>query len=108
MAVFIGGNLNKNDVAVQVFGYEVNSSMATTISIVNLERIFFHVANNFADKAIWVRLYPAAQDNIKRGIFLNGKEQGRTDWDMPSGAIYTGEISVVAEEDTHDIYVTEY
>jgi len=108
MTEVIGSNSSRGDEVTQVDSYVLNSATAIIIAVTNERRLFFHVDNNFSDKAAWVRLYPAAQDNIKRGIFINGKEQGRTDWEMPPGSIYTGEISAIAEEGVPTIYVTEY
>lgn len=108
MTALIGSNRSTNNEAVQVESYLLNSATATVIATANEERLFFHVDNNFSDKAAWVRLYPAAQDDIKQGIFVNGKEQGRTHWETPSSVMYTGEISAIAEEGTPTIYVTEY
>jgi len=108
MTDIIGTNSSRNDTSVQVTSYTLNSLTAGLVSVANERRIFIHFDNNFSDKAVWIRLYPAAQDNIKQGIFINGKEQGRTEWSMPAGAMYTGEISAIAEEGNPTIYVTEY
>ncbi len=108
MAEKIGRNRNTNDNADVSGAIALNSSTATTVSSANDERIFFHVDNDNAANGFWVRLYPAAQDNLKQGIFVTGKTGNRSFWDMPIDNIYTGEISAISVAANPDAYVTEY
>ena len=108
MAVTIGRNRNRNDEASVNDGITLNSTTSTVIAAANPDRIAFHVNNNFSDKACWVKLQPAATDNDKKGIFLNEKEKGRTDWSMTPDNVYTGEISAIADSGSPVVYITEY
>ena len=103
----IGRNLNTTDTAVSdIIG--LSNTVAVTIQAANNDRIFFHVNNDNASHAFWLRLYPAAQDNIKQGIYISSKAGTTTSWEMPSDQIYRGEISAIAVTDSPDAYVTEY
>ena len=108
MALEIGGNTNTNDTAVVADGITLNATTSTIIAAANTDRIFFHVDNNFSDKAVWIKLQAASVDNDDKGIFLNEKEKGVTKWEMPPDNIYTGEISAIADEGAPVVYVTEY
>jgi hypothetical protein len=110
----IGRNQNTNDIAV-VTTYTVNSTTATTISAVNLDRISFevHLDPDSTDVEVLVRLYPAADDNLKRGNALVRDTFGayslfKPDWRMQSDNMYTGEISAISVSGNVDIHVTEY
>lgn len=108
MALTTGRNRNANDVASISSGTTLNSTTSVVIAVANPDRIAFHVNNNFSDKACWVKLQTAATDNDKKGIFLNEKEKGSTEWDMPADNIYTGEISAIADSGNPVVYITEY
>jgi len=103
----IGKNRNTND---QSSSNEVslNSSTAVTISGEDLRRVMIDVNNNDNAQGFWLRLYPASQDNTKHGIFITSKNGSRPFWTMPSGDIYTGEISAIADGGAPTAYVTEY
>ena len=107
MARRTGRNRNTNTDAVTT-SVSLNSSTATTIQAENLNRMFFNVNNNNGTQAFWVRLYPAAQDNTKHGIFVSARTGSTSSWEMPSDNIYTGEISAIADNDSPIAYVTEY
>ena len=85
----------------------LNSTTAVTISVANADRVFFHVNNNNSNNAFWVRLYPAAQDDTKHGIYVSGKNGLKNWWDMQEGEKYTGEISAIAELDSPIAHITE-
>ena len=104
----IGRNININDTATVADGITLNATTSTVIAVANADRIFFHVDNNFSDKAVWIKLQAAGVDNDDKGIFLNEKEKGATKWEMPPDNIYTGEISAIADDGNPTIYVTEY
>lgn len=107
MAKTVGRSINKNDTAVTT-QVALNNSTAVTISAADPTRIFFHVNNDNASHAFWVRLYPAATDNIKQGIFVSSKSGLKSFWEMMEDNIYTGEISAIAVTDSPTAYVTEY
>ena len=104
----IGRTQNTSDSASVNDGIALNGSTSVVIADANPKRIFFEVNNNFSDKAVWIKLQPADDDNDKKGIFLNEKEKGRTHWEMPPDNIYTGEISAIADSSNPTVYVTEY
>ena len=108
MTVKIGRNRNTNDEANVQSGIGLNSTTAVTIQAVNVERIFWHVDNDNAANAFWVRLYPAAQDDLKRGIFVSGRNGARPFWTMPPDEKYTGEISAIADTAAPTAFTTEY
>ena len=99
---------NTNDVAIVSVGVTLNTATSVIIAAANPNRVFFHVNSDFPDKACWIKLQAATVDNVKKGIFLNEKEKGITQWEMPSDNIYTGEISAIAEDGNPIAYVTEF
>ena len=103
----VGRNANKNDTA-EVVTVALNSTTATVVSAANTDRLFFHVNNNSANFGFWVRLYPAATDNIKQGVYLSAKTGTPVSWEMALDNVYTGEISAIAATDSPVAYVTEY
>ena len=108
MTLLTGRNANVNDTATVADGITLNATTSTVIAAANADRIFFHVDNNFSDKAVWIKLQAASVDNDDKGIFLNEKEKGVTHWEMPPDNIYTGEISAIADDGNPTVYVTEY
>jgi len=108
MTLTKAGNVNVNTEASVNAGIALNSSSSVEIAPANPDRIFFHVTNNFSDKACWIKLQEDSVDDIKKGIFLNEKEKGVTEWEMPPDNIYTGPISAIADSGTPTVYVTEY
>lgn len=107
MAKKIGRSTNTNDTS-NVVSITLNSSTAVTLSAANAERVFFRADNNNATKAYWVRLYPAATDNTKHGIYVSSKTGHNPWWEMLADNPYTGEISAIADTDSPTAYVTEY
>lgn len=102
------GRTENNNDAAAVGTTTLNNSTAVTISAANVDRIFFHVDNDSGSHAFWLRLYPAATDNIKQGIFVASRTGAPTFWRMPVDNIYTGEISAIAVTDSPTAYTTEY
>lgn len=86
----------------------LNTTTAVKIADANPKRLFFHVNNNDSAHAFWVRLYPAAQDNIKQGFFISSKVGIKNWWEMQVDNDYIGEISAISVTDTPIAYVTEY
>jgi len=92
----IGGNLNltsDSNYSVVV----VNSSTAQKLfdadDIKTSQRLSIVVSNN-NNQGCWARLYPAATDNFKVGVFIapnTSKEVVKPESD------YTGEVSVIME-----------
>lgn len=118
MTLRIGRTRNFNDVADVKQPITVTSSAAVTIAAANDKRIYFS-ASAFSDsqdvRKLFLRFYPAAQDNDNRGEIL-GWDQGGNDvfftlrYSMPVDNIYTGEISAILAPGQPDIdlYVVEY
>ena len=116
MTATVGGNLNTNTDAT-VTTYTLNSVTPTIIGTVKgpTERIFFRVDLDPAmtDIDVFIRLYPAAQDTLKRGIVLTRATLGNTNiisifWEMPPNEKCLGEISAITRLGTIDIHVTEF
>ena len=102
-----GRNRNSNDEA-DTNSFLLNPTVAIIIQAANDDRMYFTVNNNAVGKGVWIRLYPAAQDNIKHGIYLSEKEKDGNFWEMPADNVYTGEISAIANEVGSTVYTTEY
>ncbi len=114
MVADVGNNRNFNDVAV-TSELVLNDVNATVIAPANDDRIFFEVwlVSGATNVIAHVRLYPAAIDNIKKGVTLIRNTMGNINqfiplWRMPIDNIYTGEISAIAELGNIDIIVIEY
>ena len=69
-----------------------NQTTAVTLVVANIERIGLTITNT-SNQSAWIRFKTAATDNTKHGIFLSSNEP----WTMPSGSIYTGEVSVILD-----------
>lgn len=72
----------------------VNSSTAQTLVPANPERIGLIVSHP-GTQELWIRFYPAAQDNDQTGIYL--ENNGERTWQMTPDNIYTGEVSVIMD-----------
>ena len=112
--ISIGRNQNTNDVAT-VTTYEINSVTATVISVVSPLRIAFGACldSDTTSVDVFIRLYTAAADNLKRGEVLTRDTFGnsslfRPSWTMMPDNIYTGEISAISQSGLVTIHVTEY
>ena len=114
MTHLIGRNQNKNDTAV-VTTVEVNDTTAAVVVAANPARI--HITINLdggtAEEEVFVRFYPAADDNLKRGMVIKRKIIGATSINDPrvtmdGDNVYTGEISAISESGTFDLHITEF
>jgi len=104
----IGANLNTHDTADVKDGITLNPTTSVKIADANPNRIFFHVNTDFPEKSAYIKLQAADVDDDQKGIFLNEKEKGVTQWEMPSLSVYTGEISAIAVDGNPIAFVTEY
>lgn len=109
----IGSNRDENDVAVTTV-VTINSVTATTISVANALRLFFSVslAPGITSLDAFIRLYPAATDNLQQGIPLTRRTAGndvlfKPTWMSPK-EMYVGEISAISLLGTFDLHITEY
>lgn len=50
----------------------------------------------------WIRKYPAARDNIKKGKFVNRN----TSYTITADGMHTGEISAITEVGNAEVFVT--
>ena len=98
---------NRNTTPDGVVSSSVTVTRFTSVKVAdeNEKRLFFHINNNDTNRDFWVKLQPAATDNDRKGIMV----QGRSFWEMPTDNIYTGEICVIADSFLPvQVYVTEY
>ncbi len=109
-----GRNINSNTEA-SVRVVEINSVTATTIAIANNERISFCtcLAPDTVDVDVVIRYYPSAQDNSFVGDTLTRHTAGNANLFRPvhcmdKDNMYYGEISAMALNGTHDLFITEY
>lgn len=109
-----GGNRNTNDEAV-VTRIPVDSVTPVVLSASNPDRMYFSVclAPDVVDVDLAVRCYPAVDDTNVDGVILTRKVTGndgffRPSWTMPPESPYTGEISALSMNGTHDVIVTEW
>jgi len=98
----IGRTRNFNDEAT-ITSVTLNSSTSTTISIVNISRIYFFVQND-SRVDLYIKLQEASVDDDKKGIKLSAGDA----WEMLADNIYKGEISAIADIAPADVIVTEY
>ena len=96
------GLRNTNDEAT-VSSVTTSSSTAKVGCAANADRLHFSLHNSDGTDAVWVRLYPAATDNSKRGIHC---VQPNESWVLTGN--YTGEISVISLANTPIVYCTEF
>jgi len=110
MTATIGTSANLNTASETLSPISVNSTTATTLIAAQVlpteaPRIKVWVYNE-GNRLLWVRLYPAPDDNIARGIPI---EPGERITLMEGSDIYTGEISgIMASGGARDVYVTWY
>ena len=106
-----GRNENSIDIA-NVTTYAINSATATTIFVANPDLLFqsFCLDPDITDVDIFLRPYPAAQDNIKRGDVLTRDTFGNSSlfrpyMAMPVDCLYKGEWSAISLSGTSDLHV---
>lgn len=102
MSKTIGRNRNINNEAT-ISNVTLNALTSTKISDVNNNRIAFEVSND-SSQDVWIKFEPAAANDLKEGILLFK----RSNFEMPTDNIYTGEVSAIAEADGPTIHITEY
>ena len=110
MTATIGTSTNVNTEGENSSPISVGSTTAVTLIAAQVfpadaPRIKVWVYND-GNRLLWVRLYPASDDNIARGIPI---EPGERIVLMEKSDIYTGEISaIMASGGARDVYVTWY
>lgn len=110
MTATIGTSTNKNTSADVLSAISVDATTAVTLLttlVVPFEppRIKVVVYNS-GNRNLWVRFYPAADDNLKRGIVVKPGENSTI---MQGSDIYTGGISGIMDSGgARDVYVTWY
>ena len=114
MTAILGRNRNTNDVAV-VTTFEVNPLTAITVAAPNPTRIHVSISLDagVTSRRVFVRSYPASDDNDKKGDLLAVEFLGNDalvifNWETPPDNIYTGEISMISVSGTFNVHVTEY
>ena len=94
---------------------EVNENTASVVAVANPARI--HITINLdggtAEEEVFVRFYPAGDDDLKKGLVIKRKIIGATSINDPRVSmdgdnVYTGEISAISESGTFDVHVTEF
>jgi len=102
MALDIGQRRNTNDSSTTT-EISLNASTSTTVKAAGINFIVFTFSNP-SSKKVLLKLQAASVDNLKEGIVVFPK----TVYEMPTGNLYTGEISAISESGTPDIFVTQY
>jgi len=113
MTESIDRNRNTND-APTVTTVTLNSVTATTISAARVRRISLEVCLDagVSDVNVFIRPYPAIQDNLKRGEVLTRFLMGtatffRPSWRSMEDTIMTSEYSAITDIGEVDVHVTE-
>ncbi len=108
MTATIGTSTNKNTEAEVLAAIVVGA--ATAVNILSAQTIPTDVPrikviiHNDGVRDLWVRFYPAATDNIKKGFIVPG---GETETVLDGSDIYTGEISAIVDSGAgSNVYVT--
>lgn len=109
-----GGNINRNDEAITEI-VEINSTTATKLLDVNSKRMYAAVwlIPDNSNLSVYVRKYPAADDNIKKGAVLTRDTLSNSNlftplWETKASNVYTGEISAISESGTFNVIVEEF
>lgn len=110
------GTLTNTNTEATVSRVTINSTTATALATAKPDRIFLSVclAPGSSDVDAYIRLYPAIDDNTKRGEVLTRRLSGndnlfRPSWSPVDGTtIFPGEVSAISESGTFDLLVTEY
>lgn len=98
---------NTNDESL-IAGPIVAGVASVKIADTNPDRMFFGVWTDGDNKAVWIKLQPAAMDDDKKGIWVEAKIGALNFWQMPPDNIYTGEISAISNGGNVNVFVTEY
>ena len=109
-----GGNLNTDSVATTTT-VEINDATATTLVVARPLRTYLVISldQGTSDIEVFIRLYAAGTDNIKKGILLTRRLSGndalfQSQFVIDSSTIYTGEISAISVSGTFDLHITEF
>jgi len=95
----------------------LNDTTAVKIADANSSRNFieFSILPKMTDVCVFIRLYPALDDDLMRGTWIGRFNLGnnvffRSSWRMIQDSIYPGEISAIllGGQPDEDIYITEY
>ena len=81
----------------------LTTTSSTTVLEQSDSRIYLCVSNASSTDAVFIKLQPASTDNDAKGIRLAPGEY----WTMDGMAIYTGEVSAIAESGTPTVYAVE-
>lgn len=108
MTATIGTSTNLNTEAVVLDAISVDST--TAVTLLTALGIPFEpprikvVVYNSGNRDLWVRFYPASDDNLKRGVVVRS---GETQTVLEGSDIYTGEISAIMDSGgARDVFVT--
>jgi len=103
MSKKIGQNINTADIATTTT-VSVGSSVAVTLLDSRSDPLLKIIVDNRGNRDLFVRLYPASDDNIKHGITV---ESGESKDILSFVENYTEEISAIMESGTvKDVFVT--
>lgn len=117
MVARINRNRNTNPVADNKVAIAVNDTTAVTLDAADTSRIFFEVSilPAVTDVCVFIRIYPASDDNIERGVWIGRFNFGndvffRPSWRMPEDNICTDEISAIllSGDPDENVYVVTY
>ncbi len=106
MTKSLNSNFNFNDTSIVSSPILVNNATAVKIldaqtDIVNFNSfIEFNILPSNANVSMFIRPYPAVQDNDRRGVWIGRFNMGndtffRSFWRMPETSLYTGEWSAI-------------
>ncbi len=109
----LGRNINTSEDS-RVTTYTLNGTTATVISPAYPQRTEWRVSldSGISDIDVFIREYPAAQDNLRRGHLLTRRNSSNdTVFNVNFGNHpdnpYTGEYSAITSGGTVDVHVTE-
>ena len=110
MTATIGTSTNKNSLANVLSAISVDSTTAVTLLAaldlpLELPYISVEIVNR-GNRDLWVRYYPASDDNIKRGKVVKAGESKAI---IDGSDIFTGELSAIMDSGiARDVFVTWY
>lgn len=92
----------------------LNDTTAVVLAAANPQRMYLRVSldSGLDNTEAFVREYPAAQDDLKRGEILMREISANHSLYKPTyytftDNVYTGEVSAIAVAGTFDVHVTE-
>lgn len=86
----------------------LNAFTAVTVFTSTAKTVNLDFNNNDASFGFWLRPYPAAQDDLKHGIFISNKNGARPFYQVPPDSPYIGEWSAISDNDGPTCYVTSW